>query len=89
MLGRKIQKLMIPDDLVLNSATVQGQLKVDSGITSKSDIDLNGSLTLADDSVIASANDYVAPTELQNYAMATDLNNYATTADLNNLNSKM
>jgi hypothetical protein len=81
MIERKIQKLMIPDELVLNSATVQGQLTVDGVITSNTNIDLNGSLTLADDSVIASANDYVAPAELQNYAMATDLNNYVTTAD--------
>ena len=57
MLGRKIQKLMIPDDLVLNSATVQGQLTVDGVITSNANIDLNGSLTLADDSMISSAND--------------------------------
>jgi hypothetical protein len=60
---------------------------VDGGITSKSVIDLNGSLTFADDSVIASANYYDAPTELQNYAMTTDLNNYATTEYINNLNS--
>ena len=40
MLGRKIQKLMIPDDLVLNSATVQGQLTVDGVITSNENIDL-------------------------------------------------
>ena len=84
MLARKIQKLMIPDDLVLNSATVQGQLTVDGVITSNANIELNGSLTLADDSVIASANDYVAPAELGNYAMTSDLNNYATTTALNN-----
>jgi hypothetical protein len=78
MLARKIQKLMIPDELVLNSATVQGQLTVDGVITSNTNIDLNGSLTLADNSIIASANDYVAPAEL---------NIYATTAALNNLNS--
>ena len=87
MLGRKIQKLMIPDDLVLNSATVQGQLTVDGVLTSNANIDLNGSLTLADDSVIASANDYVAPSTLSNYAMTSDLNNYATTAALNTFNS--
>ena len=37
--------------------------------------------------MIASANDYVVPAELDNYAMTSDLNNYATTADLNTLNS--
>jgi hypothetical protein len=83
MLGRKIQKLMIPDELVLNSATVQGQLTVDGVLTSNTNIDLNGSLTLADNSVIASANDYVAPAELQNYVTSqalSDLN--ATTSVL-------
>jgi hypothetical protein len=83
MLARKIQKLMIPDELVLNSATVQGQLTVDGVITSNTNIDLNGSLTLADDSIIASANDYVAPAELQNYVTSqalSDLN--ATTSVL-------